>query len=86
MMIQFNMINKLDDLSASPEERLAKVKTVSSMHGNKRCPLMREKFILLELYGLCSGDKRSYEFVEAFHGNLISVCPQTACTTRRRLT
>lgn len=31
------------------------------------------QFILLELYGLCSGDKRSYEFVEAFHGNLLHV-------------
>ncbi|KAH8799730.1 hypothetical protein F5884DRAFT_115759 [Xylogone sp. PMI_703] len=40
---------------SSPEEKLVIVKT----------------FILLELYGLCSGDKRSYEFVEAFHGNLI---------------
>ncbi|KIW62192.1 hypothetical protein PV04_10390 [Phialophora macrospora] len=28
-------------------------------------------FILLQLYGLCSGDKRSYEFVEAFYGDLI---------------
>jgi hypothetical protein len=25
-------------------------------------------FILLELYGLCSGDKRAYEFMEVFHG------------------
>jgi hypothetical protein len=40
---------------SSPQDRLVVVKT----------------FILLELYGLCSGDKRSYEFVEAFHGNLI---------------
>lgn len=30
-------------------------------------------FILLQLYGLCSGDKRSYEFVEAFYGDLIFV-------------
>lgn len=28
-------------------------------------------FILLEIYGLCSGDKRSYEFVEAFHSNTV---------------
>ncbi|CRG82906.1 hypothetical protein PISL3812_00253 [Talaromyces islandicus] len=28
-------------------------------------------FILLEIYGLCSGDKRSYEFVEAFHRSTI---------------
>ena len=28
-------------------------------------------FMLLEIYGLCSGDKRSYEFVEAFHMNLL---------------
>ncbi|SPO04334.1 uncharacterized protein DNG_07018 [Cephalotrichum gorgonifer] len=26
-------------------------------------------FILLEIYGLCSGDKRAYEFVEVFHGS-----------------
>ncbi|MCJ1471562.1 hypothetical protein MMC13_000202 [Lambiella insularis] len=29
-------------------------------------------FILLEIYGLCSGDKRSYEFVEAFHARMLS--------------
>lgn len=28
-------------------------------------------FILLELYGLCSGDKRAYEFMEVFHGNKV---------------
>lgn len=28
-------------------------------------------FILLELYGLCSGDKRSYEFTEVWHGSLL---------------
>ncbi|KEF52372.1 uncharacterized protein A1O9_11613 [Exophiala aquamarina CBS 119918] len=33
--------------------------------------LLLAQFILLELYGLCSGDKRSYEFAEAFHGSLI---------------
>jgi hypothetical protein len=33
------------------------------------------QFILLEVYGLCSGDKRSYEFVEAFHAKMLSVCP-----------
>lgn len=27
--------------------------------------------ILLEVYGLCSGDKRSYEFVEVFHYNTL---------------
>ena len=31
------------------------------------------QFILLELYGLCSGEKRSYEFVEAFHADLSQV-------------
>jgi hypothetical protein len=31
------------------------------------------QFILLEIYGLCSGDKRSYEFVEVFHGDLMEV-------------
>ncbi|KAK3615957.1 hypothetical protein LTR56_026275 [Elasticomyces elasticus] len=28
-------------------------------------------FILLSIYGICSGDKRSYEFVEAFHSSLL---------------
>jgi hypothetical protein len=28
-------------------------------------------FILLAIYGICSGDKRSYEFIEAFHVNLM---------------
>ncbi|KAK5025031.1 hypothetical protein LTS07_008410 [Exophiala sideris] len=55
LLATFNKMNILDDLSASYEDKLTTVKT----------------FILLELYGLCSGDKRSYEFVEAFHGNLI---------------
>ncbi|KAI1613367.1 hypothetical protein EDD36DRAFT_475380 [Exophiala viscosa] len=55
LLASFNTMNVLDDLSASVEDRLTTVRT----------------FILLELYGLCSGDKRSYEFVEAFHGNLI---------------
>lgn len=29
--------------------------------------------MLINLYGLCSGDKRSFEFAEAFHGNLADV-------------
>ncbi|KAK3052790.1 hypothetical protein LTR09_006273 [Extremus antarcticus] len=28
-------------------------------------------FILLSIYGICSGDKRSYEFVEAFHVSML---------------
>ena len=32
-----------------------------------------EQFLLLNIYGLCSGDKRSYEFVEAFQGDLTTV-------------
>ena len=28
-----------------------------------------ETFILLEIYGLCSGDKRAYEFIEVFHAS-----------------
>ena len=28
-------------------------------------------FFLLEIYGICSGDKRSHEFVEAFHYNTV---------------
>ncbi|KAK5689348.1 hypothetical protein LTR97_012912 [Elasticomyces elasticus] len=30
-----------------------------------------ETFILLSIYGICSGDKRSYEFVEAFHSSML---------------
>ncbi|KIW48009.1 uncharacterized protein PV06_00648 [Exophiala oligosperma] len=33
--------------------------------------IVAKTFVLLALYGLCSGDKRSYEFLEVFHGNLI---------------
>ena len=33
-------------------------------------------FMLLEIYGLCSGDKRSYEFVEVFHGCMLDVVKQ----------
>ncbi|KAK5704468.1 hypothetical protein LTR17_021850 [Elasticomyces elasticus] len=28
-------------------------------------------FVLLSIYGICSGDKRSYEFVEAFHSSML---------------
>lgn len=38
-------------------------------------------FILLEIYGICSGDKRSYEFVEAFHLSMmqaVKYCYQLA--------
>ncbi|KAB5540295.1 hypothetical protein GE09DRAFT_1245326 [Coniochaeta sp. 2T2.1] len=28
-------------------------------------------FVLLEVYGLCSGDKRAYEFMEVFHGSKV---------------
>ncbi|KEF54731.1 uncharacterized protein A1O9_09173 [Exophiala aquamarina CBS 119918] len=28
-------------------------------------------FIILEIYGLCSGDKRSFEFVEVFHSRML---------------
>lgn len=40
-------------------------------------------FILLALYGICSGDKRSYEFTEAFHVSMIQVmryCCELAST------
>ncbi|KAK6369385.1 hypothetical protein LTS17_009728 [Exophiala oligosperma] len=57
LLASFNVRSSLDELSTNPDDKLTVVKT----------------FILLELYGLCSGDKRSYEFVEAFHGNLIHV-------------
>ncbi|KIV92371.1 hypothetical protein, variant 2 [Exophiala mesophila] len=55
LLAHFNIRNDQDEVTIGNEEKLVVVKT----------------FILLELYGLCSGDKRSYEFVEAFHGNLI---------------
>ncbi|TKA68425.1 hypothetical protein B0A49_08387 [Cryomyces minteri] len=45
----------------SLNDRLSTVKTVGA-----------HTFILLEVYGLCSGDKRSYEFVEAFHAKMLS--------------
>ncbi|CAM1509685.1 Fc.00g000200.m01.CDS01 [Cosmosporella sp. VM-42] len=48
-------------------------------------------FILLEIYGLCSGDKRAYEFMEVFHGSkvhaassCINVLPQEATMSQRR--
>ncbi|KIW19369.1 hypothetical protein PV08_03664 [Exophiala spinifera] len=47
--------NRPDELSLCREDKLTVVKT----------------FVLLALYDLCSGDKRSYEFLEVFHGNLI---------------
>ncbi|KAH8913108.1 hypothetical protein BR93DRAFT_964228 [Coniochaeta sp. PMI_546] len=34
-------------------------------------------FILLEVYGLCSGDKRAYEFMEVFHGSKVHAA--TSC-------
>ena len=47
-------------------------------------------FILLELYGLCSGDKRAYEFMEVFHGNkvhamtsCINIMPRDATVSQR---
>ena len=42
--------------SRSVQHKLANIKT----------------YVLLEIYGLCSGDKRSYEFVEAFHARMLS--------------
>lgn len=44
-----------------------------------------EQSILLGLYGLCSGDKRSYEFVEAFQGDLTLVHSITTSSTSARL-
>lgn len=44
------------ELSSSFESSLTSVKTS----------------LLLEIYGLCSGDKRSYEFVEVFHYNMLA--------------
>lgn len=37
--------------------------------GDKLCAV--RVFILLEIYGLCSGDKRSFEFVEVFHSRML---------------
>ena len=33
-------------------------------------------FILLELYGICSGNKRSYEFSEVWHGSLLEAATE----------
>lgn len=48
-------------------------------------------FILLEIYGLCSGDKRAYEFNEVFHGSklhavssCLSALPRDAPLDQRR--
>ncbi|KAH8887261.1 hypothetical protein GQ53DRAFT_827428 [Thozetella sp. PMI_491] len=48
-------------------------------------------FILLEIYGLCSGDKRAYEFMEVFHGSkmhaatsCMNLLPPNATTNQRR--
>ncbi|KAJ9609571.1 hypothetical protein H2200_005898 [Cladophialophora chaetospira] len=35
--------------------------------------ILLAKFIMLEVYGLCSGDARSYEFVEALHGYVLQM-------------
>ena len=37
------------------------------------------QFILHEIYGLCSGDKRSYELAEGFHQYVIQVCSSPTC-------
>ncbi|KAH8696269.1 hypothetical protein BGW36DRAFT_408196 [Talaromyces proteolyticus] len=55
LLASFYVRDTLDGISTSPQDKLVTLKT----------------FILLELYGLCSGDKRCYEFVEAFHGSLV---------------
>jgi hypothetical protein len=36
------------------------------------------QFVLLAIYGLCSGDKRSFEFTEAFHAHLVEVSGEHA--------
>ncbi|KAI0105868.1 hypothetical protein F4814DRAFT_77179 [Daldinia grandis] len=48
-------------------------------------------FVLLEIYELCSGDKRAYEFIEVFHasklnavGSCISALPHDAPLDQRR--
>jgi len=55
LLAAVNVRNSTDEFYATRQDRLVVAKT----------------FVLLALYGLCSGDKRSFEFVEVFHGNLI---------------
>lgn len=38
-------------------------------------------FILLELYGLCSGNKRSFEFSEVWHGSLLHTAGECLSST-----
>lgn len=63
--------------SITTEERLVSVKAVSVMMvagmARRKLNLYCSQMILLGLYGLCSGDKRSYEFVEAYHVVLSNV-------------
>ncbi|KAK4551893.1 hypothetical protein LTR86_010794 [Recurvomyces mirabilis] len=49
-------------------------------HDSRR--LLLASFILLEIYGLCSGDKRSYEFVKAFHTDTLQVWQCTQAVER----
>ena len=41
-------------------------------------------FILLEIYGLCSGNKRSYEFTEVWHGCLLDATTKCISTHSER--
>ncbi|EXJ67491.1 uncharacterized protein A1O5_09504 [Cladophialophora psammophila CBS 110553] len=43
------------------------------------CLNRAKTFILIEIYGVCSGDGRSYEFVEAFHGFLLQSVHKCRC-------
>ncbi|KAL6797934.1 hypothetical protein J3E68DRAFT_398688 [Trichoderma sp. SZMC 28012] len=52
---RFNCSMKDDELSTDPAEWLVVTKTL----------------MLLELYGYCSGDRRSHELAEAYHGQLL---------------
>ncbi|KAF2102966.1 hypothetical protein NA57DRAFT_52505 [Rhizodiscina lignyota] len=62
----FNCSTSVDELSNDPSEWLVVVKT----------------FILLELYGYCSGDRRTHEFAEAYHGHLLEAAQHYALSKK----
>jgi hypothetical protein len=56
----------------------------TTLPSNQRM-LTSDKLLLLELYGYCSGDKRTYEFVEAFHTDLLQVWPPSGLQRKSSL-
>ncbi|KAK4944569.1 hypothetical protein LTR10_016003 [Elasticomyces elasticus] len=71
LLTSVNIRNSLGESHTSREDRLIVAKTVCPLNIRSIIDTDKVQFVLLALYGLCSGDKRSYEFVEVFHGNLI---------------